>query len=59
MEGKRSGDVGGEVRGIVAAGIDVKFMRDFAAGENFVERGGAGIESIVVLVTAIEVNLQA
>ena len=59
MECERSGDVRGEVAGVVAAGIDVKFVRDLAPRENFVECGGTGLEAIIVLIAAIEIYLQA
>ena len=49
----------GEVRPVVAAGIDVRFVGDVARGENFVECFGAGLESKVVLVAAIEINFHA
>ena len=56
VELERCGDVGGEVGGVVAAGVDVEFMGNVAGGEDFVERGGAGFEAIVVLGAAIEIN---
>jgi hypothetical protein len=49
----------GEVGGIVAAGMEMKFVRDLASGEDSVERDGPGVETVVVLVTAIEINLHA
>ena len=49
----------GEVGGVVAARVDVKFVRDAAGGEDFVEGGGAGFETEIVLVAAIEIDLQA
>jgi hypothetical protein len=54
LEGCR--EVGGEVGGVVAPGVDVEFVGDVAGGEDFVERGGAGFEAIVVLGAAIEIN---
>jgi hypothetical protein len=51
--------VRGEVGGIVAAGMEMEFVRDLARGEDCVERNGASVETVVVLVTAIEINLQA
>lgn len=58
MESERGGDVSGKVRGVVAAGIEMKFVRDFAGREEPVERNGAGVESVVVLIAAVEINLQ-
>jgi len=49
----------GEVVGVVAAGVEVKFMGDVARGEEFVESGGAGVEAVVVVVTAVKIDLQA
>jgi hypothetical protein len=37
----------------------MKFMRDFAGAENFVESGGAGVETEIIFRTAIEINFQA
>ena len=59
MEGERIRDVRGEVTGIVAAGKDVKFVGDFAAGEDFVKRGRADVETVIVLIATIEINFQA
>jgi len=56
---KRSGEVLGEVAWVVAAGIDVEFMRDAASGEHFVQRGGAGIEAEIVLITTVKIDFQA
>ncbi len=56
MKRERGGDVGGEVGGVVAAGIDVEFVGDLARREDLVESGGARVEAIVVLVAAIEIN---
>src|SRR6266849_57840 len=57
-ERERSGDVGGEIDGIVTAGIDMKFMRDSAGGEDFVEGRGACFEAVIILVAAIEIDFQ-
>ncbi len=48
-----------EVGGVVAAGINVEFMRDLARGENFVEGGGAGFETEIVLIATIKIYFQA
>jgi hypothetical protein len=49
----------GEVGGIVAAGIEMEFVGDAARGEDFVEGGGAGVEAVVVAVTAVEIDFEA
>lgn len=59
VEGQGRGEMLGKVGGVVAAGVDVEFMRDVACGEDSVEGGGARFEAKVVLVSAIEINLQA
>lgn len=59
MEGEGSRNVRGEVRGIVPSGIKVKFVGDFAGGENFVEHHSAGIKAVIILITAVEINFQA
>ena len=59
MESQRCGDVGGEVGGVVAPGVDVEFVRDSASREDLVEGGSAGLKTVIVLIAAIEVNLQA
>ena len=41
----------GEVGGIMAAGIEMEFVRDAARSEDFVERGRAGVEAVIVVVT--------
>jgi hypothetical protein len=59
VEGERSGNVRGEVGGIVAPRIEMKFVWNLAGSEDFVERGGAGVEAVIVLIAAVEINLQA
>lgn len=49
----------GEVGGIVAAWVNVKFVRDLARSEVFVQCGSASVETVIVLIAAIEVNLEA
>jgi len=49
----------GEVSGIVAAGIEMEFVGNAARGENFVESGGAGVEAVVVVVAAVEIDFEA
>ena len=48
----------GEVGGVVAAGKEVEFVGDVAGGEDFVEGGGAGLETVVVLIAAIEIDFE-
>jgi hypothetical protein len=48
----------GEVRGVMAAWIDVKFMGNFARSQNFVESDRSGFEAEVILVSTIKINLQ-
>src|SRR5690348_5474099 len=59
VEGERSGDVRGKVSEVVTAGIDVKFVSDLARRENFIERGGPSFKAVIILVAAIEINVQA
>ena len=49
----------GEVGGVVAARVDVKIGPDMAGGEDFVEGRGAGFKTKIVLVSAIEIDLQS
>lgn len=49
----------GEVRGIVAAGVEVVLVRYVPAGENLVEGSSAGFETVVVAIAAIEIDSQA
>src|SRR5580765_1217056 len=42
----------------MAAGVDVRFVENMARSKNFVQCSGAGLESKVVLIAAIEINLQ-
>ena len=59
MELERGGEMLGEVGGIVAAGIEMEFVRDAARGEDFVEGGGTGVEAVVVVVAAVEIDFKA
>ena len=59
VEGERRGNVSREVGRIVAAGIDMKLVRNFAGREDFVKRGGTCLETEIVLVSAIEINLHS
>jgi len=56
---ERSGEMFCEVGGIVAAGIEMEFVRDMARGEDIVEGGGAGVEAVVVVVAAVEIDSEA
>ena len=51
--------MGGEVGVVVAAGVEMEFVRDVTGGEDFVEGSGAGFKTVVVLITAVEINFQA
>lgn len=59
MEFKDGGEAGGEVLPVVAAWVEMKFVRDFAGGENFVKGGSAAVEAVVVLRAAVEIDFQA
>src|SRR3974390_1835382 len=48
-----------EVLRIVTARIEVILVRDVALTQDFVEGGGAGFETVIVAITAVEVDLQA
>jgi hypothetical protein len=56
---ERSGKMFGEVGSVVAAGIEMKFVGDVARGEDFIEGGGAGVETVVVVVAAVEIDFEA
>jgi len=49
----------GEILGIMATGIEMIFVGDVAGGEDFVESGGTGFKSIVIVVATVEVDFQA
>jgi len=49
VEGEGSGEMGGEVDGVVAAWVEMKFMGDAARREDFIERGRTCVKAIVVL----------
>src|SRR5574340_1579470 len=59
MENKRRPQVRGEVGRIVPPRIYVEFMRDAARSKYLVEGSGAGVEAIVVLIAAVEIEFQA
>src|SRR6516162_7923544 len=59
MEGERRGNMSREVRRIVAPGIDMKFVRDFAGREDFVKRGRTCLEAEIVPVATIEINFHS
>lgn len=58
MELKGRGKMNGEVRPIVAAWIEMEFVRDVARGEDFVERQGAGVEAEVVPIATVEIDVE-
>ncbi len=59
MELEGGEKVVGEVGRVVAAGVEVEFVGDVAGGEDFVEGGGAGVEAVVVVVAAVEIDFEA
>ena len=59
VESERVGEMFGEVGGIVAARVEMIFVGDAARGKDFVERGGAGVEAVVIVVTTVEINMEA
>ena len=56
---ERGGEVLGEIGFVVAARIQMKFVRDAARGQQLVERLRAHVESVVVLGAAVEINVHA
>lgn len=51
--------MGGEVGPVVAAGIEMEFVGNFAGSEDFVESDSAGFEPEVVFGAAVEIDFQA
>ena len=49
----------GEVSRVVASWVDVKFMRDLARRQNFIERNRSGFKAEIILVSTIKINIQA
>ena len=58
MKCERRREVFGEVRGVMSSWVDVKFMRDFARTQNFIESNRSGFESEVILASTIKINIQ-
>src|ERR1700681_3496730 len=58
MKRQGSGQMLGEVSGVMAPRIDMEFTRDVARGENFVESLRARIKAEVVFISTIEVDFQ-
>jgi hypothetical protein len=56
VKSKGRREVFGEVRGVVASWVDVKFMRDFARTQNFIESNRSSFEAEVILVSTIKIN---
>ena len=48
-----------EIDRIVPAWIDVKGVRDMLGGEDFVERTGSRVKTVLVPIAAVKVDLQA
>ncbi len=59
MKYQRRRKVLGEVRGVMAAGVDAKFMRNLTRSQTFIESNRANFKAEVILVSAIEINMQA
>ena len=49
----------GEVGPVVAAGIEMEFVGDFAGSEDFVESDSAGVEPEIIFGAAVEIDFQA
>lgn len=56
MEFEGRGEAGGKVLPVMAAGIEMKFMGNFARGENFIENGCAALETVVVLRATVKID---
>ena len=59
MKYQRSRKMLGEVHGVMAARVDVKFMRNLARNQNFVDSHRSDFKAEIVLVSAIKINMQA
>ena len=59
VEFEDGGKMGRKVLPVVGARVEVEFVRDFAGGENFVERGGSAIEAEIVFGAAIKIDFEA
>ena len=57
MKYQRRRKVLGEVRGVMASWVDVKFMRNLARSQNFIERNRSDFKAEIVLVSAIKINM--
>jgi len=47
-----------EVRGVMTARVDMKFVGNLERRQNFIESDGSGFKAEVILVSTIEINLQ-
>src|SRR6516162_9171955 len=56
---ERSRQMLGEILPVMAAGIDVRLVRNVPRRENSVQRFCAVLEAVIVLVAAVEVDLEA
>src|SRR5580658_7984890 len=59
MKLEQGGQMLGEIRPIVTAGIEMEFVRDVTRLEQLVQRLGASVEAIVILRPTIKVNVQS
>jgi hypothetical protein len=59
VERERGVEVCGKVGPVVAAGIEMELVGDFAGNEDFVESHSAGVEPEIVFGAAIEIDFQA
>ena len=59
MKCERRREVFGEVRGVMSSWVDVKFMRDLARRQNFIERNRSGFKAEIILVSTTKINIQA
>lgn len=58
VELEGGGEVGGEVGPVVGAGVEMKFVRDFAGDEKVVKGLGAAVKAVGIARAAIEINFQ-
>ena len=58
MKLQRIRNVRGKVSVVMPPGIKMKLMRNMLRSQNFIQRRRSGLESVIVLVSAIKINLQ-
>src|SRR5271168_3743866 len=59
VEFQRIRNVRSKISVVMPPGIKMKLMRDVPRSENLVQRRRAGLESVIVLIPTIKVNLQS